>query len=145
MLGEVLEAHATSRFVLILEDCHWMDSASWRLLLRVAQDYPQALIVLTSRPTTDVQEASALRTLPGFVEMKLAPLRPDAIALLVEIVLEGRSAHTGADRRDRAAIGRQSALRARVRAAAHGAREPARAATRRLPTRGHRRSTTPCR
>ena len=55
-------SHATSRFVLVLEDCHWMDSASWRLVLRVAQDYPQALIVLTSRPAADVQELSALRT-----------------------------------------------------------------------------------
>ena len=54
------------RFVLVLEDCHWMDSASWRLLLRVAQDYPEALIVLTSRPTADVQEASTLRALDRF-------------------------------------------------------------------------------
>jgi hypothetical protein len=91
VLGEVLEAHATARFVLILEDCHWMDSASWRLLLRVAQGHPQALIVLTSRPITDVQEAGALRTLSGFVEMKLAPLRADAINLLVESMLAGRS------------------------------------------------------
>jgi class 3 adenylate cyclase/tetratricopeptide (TPR) repeat protein len=92
VLEEVLEAHATRRFVLILEDCHWMDSASWRLLLRVAQDFTQALIVVSSRPTTDVQEAHALRATSGFLEMRLAPLRPDAIALLVEAVLEGRSA-----------------------------------------------------
>ena len=92
ILKEVLEAHATRRFVLILEDCHWMDSASWRLLLRVAQDFPQALIVLASRPTTDVQDAQTLRTLSQFVEMKLAPLRPRAIAQLVESVLEGRPA-----------------------------------------------------
>lgn len=92
VLGEVLEAHATRRFVLVLEDCHWMDSASWRLLLRIAQDHPQALIVLTSRPAADVQEASALRLLPGFVEMSLAPLRAEAIALLLESLLQGRSA-----------------------------------------------------
>ena len=91
VLGEVLEAHATPRFVLILEDCHWMDSASWRLLIRVAQGHPQALIVLTSRPTTGVQEAGALRTISGFVEMKLAPLRADAITLLVDSILAGRS------------------------------------------------------
>ena len=90
VLGEVLEAHATTRFMLVLEDCHWMDSASWRLLLRVAQDHPQALIVQTSRPTTNVQEASALRTLPGFMEMKLAPLRLDAITLLLESMFAGR-------------------------------------------------------
>ncbi len=90
VLSEVLEARATSRFVLILEDCHWMDSASWRLALRVAQDYPEALIVLTSRPTVDVQEANALRIIPRFVELTLMPLRPDATAMLVESVLAGR-------------------------------------------------------
>ena len=89
VLEEVLEAHATRRFVLILEDCHWMDSASWRLLLRIAQDFPDALIVLSSRPAADVQEASTLRTLSRFREMTLAALRPSAIASLVGAVLEG--------------------------------------------------------
>jgi hypothetical protein len=92
VLGEVLEAHATRRFVLILEDCHWMDSASWRLLLRVAQDFPEGLVVLTSRPTSDVQEVNSLRTLGRFRQMKLAALRPSAIVSLVEAVLEGRDA-----------------------------------------------------
>ena len=41
LLSEIIAlARAGSRFLLVLEDCHWMDSASWRLLLRVAQDYP---------------------------------------------------------------------------------------------------------
>ena len=90
VLEEVLEAHASRHFVLIIEDCHWMDSASWRLLLRVAQDFPEALIVLTSRPMADVQEALTLRTLDRFREITLAALRPSAIASLVEAVLEGR-------------------------------------------------------
>ncbi|HEX7281297.1 MAG TPA: AAA family ATPase [Vicinamibacterales bacterium] len=91
LLEEVLEAHATRRFVLIIEDCHWMDSASWRLLLRIAQNFSDALIVLSSRPAADVQEASTLRTLDRFREMPLAALRPSAIASLVEAVLEGRA------------------------------------------------------
>ena len=70
-----------------------MDSASWRLLLRVTQDYPQALIVLTSRPAADVQELSELRRLERFAEMKLSPLRSAAIESLVESVLGGRSAN----------------------------------------------------
>jgi class 3 adenylate cyclase len=93
VLSEVIVSHATSRFVLVLEDCHWMDSASWRLVLRVAQDHPQALIVLTSRPSADSQELSALRRLDRFDEMKLSPLRSDAIGSLVESVLEGRAAN----------------------------------------------------
>ncbi len=108
VLSEIIAAHATARFVLVLEDCHWMDSASWRLVLRVAQDYPQALIVLTSRPVTDVQELSALQTrLERFAEMKLSPLALERH--------RGRwSRACSADRawqqevieRDRAAIGR---------------------------------------
>jgi class 3 adenylate cyclase len=91
VLEEVLEAHATRRFVLILEDCHWMDSASWRLLLRIAQHFSDALIVLSSRPTADVQESTTLRALPRFREITLAALRPSAIASLVEAVLEGHN------------------------------------------------------
>ena len=91
VLSEAIGVHATSRFVLVLEDCHWMDSASWRLVLRVAQDYPQAFIVLTSRPSVDVLELSALRRLEPFTDMKLSPLRPDAIGSLVSSVLGERS------------------------------------------------------
>ena len=87
LLSEVIATHATSRFVIVLEDCHWMDSASWRLVLRVAQDYPKALIVLTSRPSTDSQEMSALRRLEPFTEMKVAPLRSNAIESIVDHVL----------------------------------------------------------
>jgi AAA ATPase domain len=89
VLSEVIGAQANTGFVLVLEDCHWMDSASWRLVVRVAQDYPRALIVLTSRPGADVQELSGLRRLQQFADMKLAPLRPAAIAALVEGVLGG--------------------------------------------------------
>src|SRR5205823_4801461 len=60
VLTDMIRSRATQRFVLIIEDCHWIDSASWRLLLRVAQDCPQALIVLTSRPATDRHELAAL-------------------------------------------------------------------------------------
>ncbi len=91
VLSEVVASHATSRFVLVLEDCHWMDSASWRLAVRVAQDYPEALVVLTSRPTTDNQEFSALRRLARFTEMKVPPLRSTAIESIVESVLGGQT------------------------------------------------------
>ena len=37
-------------FILVLEDCHWMDSASWRLLERLTAKSHNMLIVLSSRP-----------------------------------------------------------------------------------------------
>ena len=91
VLSEVIATHATNRFVMVLEDCHWLDSASWRLALRVAQDYPQALIVLTSRPSIEGQELSGLRRLEQFTEMKLPPLRANAIEAIAEHVLGDRS------------------------------------------------------
>jgi energy-coupling factor transporter ATP-binding protein EcfA2 len=92
VLSEILGAHATSRFLLILEDCHWMDSASWRLVLRIAQDYPQAFIVLTSRPSTESQELGALRRLDQFTDMRVSPLRSNAIESIVESVLGNQTA-----------------------------------------------------
>jgi hypothetical protein len=105
VLSEVIASQATSRFVLMLEDCHWMDSASWRLLLRVTQDYPQALVVLTSRPAADVQELSALRGLERFAEMKLSPLRSAAMESLIESVLGGAANHELIDEIIQRAVG----------------------------------------
>ncbi|MET0405142.1 MAG: adenylate/guanylate cyclase domain-containing protein, partial [Cystobacter sp.] len=39
--------------VLLLEDAHWLDSASWELLRRVARDVPGWLLVLSTRPLPD--------------------------------------------------------------------------------------------
>ncbi|GEM_PF-2983683 len=36
--------------VIVLEDGHWMDSASWRLALRVAREVRPLLLVITTRP-----------------------------------------------------------------------------------------------
>jgi class 3 adenylate cyclase len=92
VLSDAIAVHASRRFVLVLEDCHWMDSASWRLVLRVAQDHSRALIVLTSRPSVDVIELSALKRLEQFTAMNLSPLRSDAIEAVVSSILGERSA-----------------------------------------------------
>jgi len=39
--------------VLLLEDAHWFDSASWALLGRVSREIDSALVVLTTRPMGD--------------------------------------------------------------------------------------------
>lgn len=88
LLSDVLAQSTGGRFVLVLEDCHWLDSASWRLVLRVAQDHPQALMVLTARPGADEQELNALRGVAHFSDVQLAPLRAEAIGALVESVLQ---------------------------------------------------------
>ncbi len=88
VLSEVIGYCAPSRLVLVVEDCHWMDSASWRLVLRIAQDHPSILLVLTSRPAKEGTELDALRRLDRFVEVALAPLRSDSVRLLVDSLLE---------------------------------------------------------
>jgi class 3 adenylate cyclase/tetratricopeptide (TPR) repeat protein len=88
LLSDVLTQSTGGRFVLVLEDCHWFDSASWRLVLRVVQDHPRALVVLTARPGADEQELGALRGVAHLSEVQLVPLRAEAIGALVESVLQ---------------------------------------------------------
>ena len=124
--SEVLEAHATRRFVLVLEDCHWMDSASWRLLLRVAQDFPQALIVSDLATDHRGSGSDTLRTLARLHRDEAGAVAPDAIALLRRVGARRTPDVSRADRRDRAALGGQPAVRAGVCAAADLARGSAR-------------------
>lgn len=42
-----------SRYILILEDAHWLDSASWQLALLIAQRVQPLLLVIVTRPMTD--------------------------------------------------------------------------------------------
>jgi tetratricopeptide (TPR) repeat protein len=91
VLSDALRELFHGRFVLIIEDCHWIDAASWRLLLRIAQDHSHALIVLTWRPP-GLPESAPLRTLTRFLEITLSPLSDNAIAQVVESTLQGRSA-----------------------------------------------------
>ncbi len=92
VLSELLGARVPAGFVLVLEDCHWMDTASCRLLLRIAQDNPRALVVITRRPGGDVDELAALKRLDQpFVEMPLSSLRKDAIRSLAEGLLAAQS------------------------------------------------------
>jgi class 3 adenylate cyclase/tetratricopeptide (TPR) repeat protein len=41
--------------VVLIEDAHWLDSASWVLLNRAAHELPRVLFLLTARPPTDAQ------------------------------------------------------------------------------------------
>lgn len=92
VLSQVIGQFAPPNFVLILEDCHWMDSASWRLLSRVVQDHPNALFVLTSRPASTTPELEELRQAKQFSELALAPLSRTAVRKCVESMVSGEAA-----------------------------------------------------
>jgi tetratricopeptide (TPR) repeat protein len=86
-LAEVIQGCAGDSFMLVLEDCHWMDSASWRLLERIARDFPRALLVLTSRPHFESEELGVLRCMERFTELALSPLDDDAVSEIVRDLL----------------------------------------------------------
>ena len=53
LLGQVLIAAAGSDpIVIAIEDAHWLDSASWGLVLQTLRGIPEALLVLASRSPT---------------------------------------------------------------------------------------------
>jgi tetratricopeptide (TPR) repeat protein len=73
--------------LITIEDIHWMDTASWALLLDVARlvsDVP-LLLVVTTRPLTDPvpREAEQIKRLPYTQHIQLERLSPDDALALV--------------------------------------------------------------
>jgi len=87
---EFLEAAAPGPRLVVLEDCHWMDSDSWRLARAVAR-LPHTLVALSTRPTVPGREASWLREHPGFRGITLRPLKDADIEQVVGHRLRARS------------------------------------------------------
>ena len=57
----VVEAIGNTPTVLILEDAHWLDAASWTLSNRVQRQIPHLLLIIVTRPLT---QATRRRPLP---------------------------------------------------------------------------------
>jgi class 3 adenylate cyclase len=73
--------------VLVLEDAHWMDSASWSLLSAVSQRIPNVLLVIAKRPTGDQVPAAydQLLTSANTLYLKLEALPvEDSLALVCQ-------------------------------------------------------------
>ena len=73
--------------LLVLDDGHWFDSASWVLAERAARVVPSCVLLLATRPM-DPEPASFVRlsTMPGAARLRLAALGGD----LVEELLRDR-------------------------------------------------------
>jgi class 3 adenylate cyclase/predicted ATPase len=64
--------------VLVLDDAHWLDSASWALTLAVAQQVPALLLIVATRPLVDpMPEATQFLQLPALDTVRLEPLQPE--------------------------------------------------------------------
>jgi class 3 adenylate cyclase/tetratricopeptide (TPR) repeat protein len=87
-LGALLtSAAAGSPIVVVLDDCQWMDSASWTLALEVHRSVPQLLLFLATRPlaASAPPEWPALVAAAGEHRLVLGPLLGnDALALVCE-------------------------------------------------------------
>lgn len=86
LLVRLLGREASTRpTMVILEDAHWFDSASWSLVLQVRRKVPPLLVVLTMRPIVG-PSADPLGSLRGeATTLHLSPLSTDdAIDLVKE-------------------------------------------------------------
>ncbi|MBC8163573.1 MAG: AAA family ATPase [Roseiflexaceae bacterium] len=71
--------------IVILEDAHWLDSASWALALEVCQQIPRTLLVISTRPISTPQPEHYRRLLdsPRARRIPLAALPFDECLALV--------------------------------------------------------------
>jgi predicted ATPase/class 3 adenylate cyclase len=71
---------------LVLEDCHWLDSASWALVRLAAEQVPALLIVIATRPLAEPlpRDYAPLAEAPTTTKLPLGPLPPDEAVALVK-------------------------------------------------------------
>lgn len=76
---------AEGPLVVVLDDAHWLDSASWTMARRIQRDIEPLLLVLVTRPMGDERPATfeALCQLPVTHQLPLDTLDPAAIEELV--------------------------------------------------------------
>lgn len=81
--SDLLSHLADGPQVIVLEDCHWLDSASWRLAETVMQSNPGLLLVICTRPiASPPAEYQALKQRTGGRYILLGPLAEAAIGRL---------------------------------------------------------------
>jgi len=71
--------------VLVVEDAHWLDSASWLVLADLRRKRPDLALLLVTRgsdPESLPREAVALLNLPEASEIRLGPLSPEEAGTL---------------------------------------------------------------
>jgi class 3 adenylate cyclase/tetratricopeptide (TPR) repeat protein len=93
LLVRLLQAAATgpgggvSPLLLVLDDAHWFDSASWALARKVVARVRPLLVVLATRPLVEPlpQDYRRLRQDPATERVRLEPLSPhDTVALVCD-------------------------------------------------------------
>jgi len=71
--------------MIVLEDVHWLDSASWSLVVQARAELPGLLLVMTMRPVAEAQIAQVTDLRPDSTSLRLGTLqRADAITLAAQ-------------------------------------------------------------
>ncbi len=71
--------------MVILEDAHWLDSASWALVIRARREIDNLLLMITTRPTGDLAEAPINALGDAATLLRVSGLsREDTLALACE-------------------------------------------------------------
>ncbi|MCI0455378.1 MAG: AAA family ATPase [Gemmataceae bacterium] len=85
LLRLVQTAASRAPTLLVLEDAHWFDSASWALALSAGRRVQPLLLVISTRPLAEPvpTEYGQLRGLPNTYAVRLDALPPEPIAALV--------------------------------------------------------------
>jgi class 3 adenylate cyclase/tetratricopeptide (TPR) repeat protein len=86
LLRLLVRQTARAPLQLILEDCHWLDSASWALARQAAQQVPALLLVLVTRPLAEPlpRDYVPLASAPGTQRIRLSPLSGEESLALVQ-------------------------------------------------------------
>jgi class 3 adenylate cyclase/tetratricopeptide (TPR) repeat protein len=79
LLVNLTDRSARSPQLLVLEDAHWLDSASWAFAELLGREIPSLLIVISLRPINEasIPEYRALRQMSGAQVLQLGPLTSD--------------------------------------------------------------------
>ncbi|HSW14829.1 MAG TPA: hypothetical protein VLI06_18435, partial [Solimonas sp.] len=86
LIAGLLQLRAVQRpLVVVIEDVHWLDSASWALCLRVAQQVRPLLLVLATRPLGEHAPAEyrQLLQMPSTQLLRLEVMSPEESVELV--------------------------------------------------------------
>jgi class 3 adenylate cyclase len=85
LVGALQVASRQRPLLIVVEDAHWCDSASWALARLVAQRIPTALLVLALRPLGEPvpEDYQRLRQASDAQQLRLDPLPADDLAALI--------------------------------------------------------------
>ncbi|HEY9856748.1 MAG TPA: adenylate/guanylate cyclase domain-containing protein [Stenomitos sp.] len=81
----LLRAELPGPVVLVIEDAHWLDSASWAMLFAIYRELPGCLLVVAMRPPSEPvsPEYRQLVVEPGIERLSLQAMAPDEIEALI--------------------------------------------------------------